>query len=845
MTRVLRHIPVFFSVTIFSLILSATAVHAQSTKVKGRVVDAATGEGIPFAGIYFKNSTVGVTADLDGYFALETRIDTLTRLSASILGYEEQVKTISPRSFNDVRFRLTQSVNELNASVVKPDDRYVRSILRKVNDAKEKNDPERRPQYDCDIYSKNELDLVNPDNTIVKGLLPDDFMFVYDYIDTSIISGQPYLPVMIAEATSRFYHSGNPSRKKEVIKASRISGIDEQRTMAQFTGSMYIKPNFYSNFINIFEVEIPSPLSSSGNTYYNYYLVDSLDIAGRKTYKIRFHPSKWVSSPTFDGEMSIDATDFALKDIHARLKKGGNVNWVKDLAIDVVNQHIPDEGWFYGQEKICIDFSVVLRDSTRMISFLASRQIDYSDPSFKVNDLVDLLDGKAPVLMKRDVLNNDEAYWKEVRPYPLTEKEQGIYNMVDSIKQVPLYKSVEKLANMLATGFYEFKYLGIGPYSSIYSFNALEDQRVQFGLKTTKEFSRTFRVMGYMAYGFGDRRLKGGGVFEFMFNNQPTRKVSISYKHDVVRLGAGSFGFGNGDLMSSVLAMKDGQKLSMINDYSISYDHEWTQDVNMTFAIESRRIFSNEYVPMIRTDGSWYNSVGYNQAHFKIRLSKDQIVTRGVFEKQYFYTAYPVVVFDVAASMKGIGKNEYTFFRPKVSIDFTWLVPPFGASEINLRAGTIVGTVPYPMLEIHEGNGTYALHTQRFACMNYYEFASDSWATLFWEHNFKGFFLGKIPLVRNMNLREIAVLRAAYGTVRKENNGNPGDPDFGSGMLFPAGMKTLETPYVEMGFGISNIFRMVRVDFIWRLTHRNDVMYGLPVPHDNRFVVNIGFDLKL
>lgn len=59
MTTSLRHILRTLSVTIILTILSVSLASAQATKVKGRVVDASTGEGIPFAGIYFLNSTVG------------------------------------------------------------------------------------------------------------------------------------------------------------------------------------------------------------------------------------------------------------------------------------------------------------------------------------------------------------------------------------------------------------------------------------------------------------------------------------------------------------------------------------------------------------------------------------------------------------------------------------------------------------------------------------------------------------------------------------------------------------------------------------------------------------------
>ena len=736
-------------------------------------------------------------------------------------------------------------IGELDPALVKADGRYVKDLLARIKEAKARNNPELRPQYDCEIYSRSEFDLVNPHNPLIEKLLPKSFRFVYEYVDTSRSSGEQFLPVMLSESKSHFFHSRNPELKKEVIESSRISGISEEKTVAQFTGGLYIKANFYENYLNIFQVEIPSPLADNASVFYDYYLVDSLAVDGRKSYLISYFPSKWVSSPTFEGSMMIDAQDLAIKSITARLSRGSGVNWVNELVIDVENQLLPDSTWFYKQDNTYIDLAIALAGPSTVFSFLARRQIDYSNPSFSQNQMLTLLDPKAPVLMPSDVIKNDDEYWASVRPYPLNEREQGIYNMVDSLQNVSLYKGAERLGEMFANGFYNFKYVGFGPYDSMYSFNDLEGSRLQMGFKTTKDLSRRFRLMGYAAYGLGDEVWKGGFSSEVMFGNMPMRKLVLTYKHDLLPLGAGAFGFGNGNVVTSLLTKKGGRKMSMIDDISLTYQHEWSQGFNMAMGVERRTIYPSRVVPMLYPDGTPYTSVGYDQALLQLRFSKDEIVTRGVFDKHYVFSDYPVLTINMAASMKGLGRNQYTFFRPEMNLKYTWLMAPAGSSNISLNAGTIVGNVPYPLLKIFEGNETYRVKSRAFSCMDYYEFASDTWATLFWEHDFKGFFLGKIPGIKKLKLREIVLLRAAYGTLRDENNGIEGDPNFGAEMIFPAGMKALDKPYVEAGVGLSNIFKILRVDAVWRLTHRNDVVEGSPLPHPNRFVINVGFDFKL
>lgn len=846
MTIILRIAKLAFAFLVSLLIfITAQPLSAQSTKVKGRVTDSDSGEGIPFANVFFKGTTIGVTTDLDGFYTMETRDHSVTILSAVILGYESKDVTINNGNFNEVNFKLKSQTEALNAAVVKPDDHYVRWILRQIQNNEYRNNPEERNRYECDTYSKMELDLTNADEQIRNKLLRRNFGFVFDYMDTSVISGQPYLPVMISETASRFYHRNNPILKREVIKASQVSGINDESIVAQFTGNMHVKTNFYDNFISIFSVHLPSPLSHTGTVYYNYYLVDSLKIGGRKTYKIRFHPQKDVSSPTFDGEMTIDAKDFALREMHARLKKGTNVNWVRDFVVDVTHQILPDSTWFYKQDKLYVDFSLAMSDSSKMVSFLGNRQIDYSNPAFDKDFPERVVKADSDVILDNDVIakNSSEDYWQAVRPDPLSVKEQNIYVMVDSIKNVPLYNNIYTVINTIINGYYNTKYVGFGPYFRVYSFNGREGARFQFGARTTADFSKKIRLTGFTAIGTRDKEMKGGGSVEFMFNNVRTRKLTISGKHDFVQLGKGEGAFTESNILSSVLS-KGGAKRSMANEFTISYEHEWYQGFENTISLETRTIFSNEQVTMFKPNSLSQKSVSFNQIHYKARFSWQEVVARGTFEKSHFATDYPIVTVNLFGALKGITHNDYGYFRSEVSAQYRLQIPPLGVSEFRLTSGKIFGVVPYPLLKLHEGNDTYYFDNTSFACMDYYEFASDTWVTLFWEHNFRGFFLGKIPLLKKLKWRESVEMRAAYGTLTNKNNGILGSRYAANApMLFPEGMQNLNKPYVELGAGISNIFKIIRVDAFWRLTHRYHEINGLKAEVDHPFTINVGLVL--
>lgn len=821
---------------IFLWLLLSFAVAAQSTRVRGKITDAKTGEVLPLVNVVFKGTTIGVTSDFDGMYTIETR-DPVSELQVSFVGYEPQTVRVTPGAYNAFDFRLVPVTFDLDEVKVRPGENPAHAILKKVSEHKKRNDPDELPLYSCSTYTKMELDLTNINPYFKNKKLQKNFGFIFEHMDTSVITGKAFLPVMISEATADYYHRKNPSFSREIVKASRISGIEEDYSLAQFTGHLHGNFNLYDNYIAIFDIKFASPLSEHGLLYYKYFLVDSMQVAGRKTYKIRFHP-KGLSTPVLDGEVNIDSASWALQSAHVKMMKGLNVNWIRHLVIETTHWPVNDSVWFPQQDKLFADFSIVMSDSAKLVSFLGHRQVDYTHVRLNEPIPSEVLKLDNNVVISKDVLKNDEAYWDTVRPYALSVKEKQIYGMVDSVKNVPLYRNIYTVLSTILGGYYNTKYLGIGPYYKLFSFNKLEGCRFQAGLRTTSDFSRKVRLSGYGAYGTKDSHFKGGGGIEYMFNDLPTTKLSAEYKHDVVQLGAGVNAFTEGNILSSIFSRGNNDRLSLVNQGDLSLEHEWRQGVSNTVAAQVRNIFSSPYVPFIRPDRTEMGSIQSLAFRLRTRFSWDEIVVRQTFDKFSLGSDYPIVAVDLSAGLKGVFKNDYEYYRAEASVLYNVGIPPVGTSQFALSGGKIFGKVPYPLLKLHEGNATYFYDPYAFSCMNYYEFASDLWVSLMYEHHFKGFFLGKIPLMKRLKWREVFIFKALIGTLEKRNNGSLADTE--AVLLFPAGMSSVSKPYFEAGLGVENIFRVLRVDAIWRLSHRHSV----PGQNVQNFAVNFSVNLN-
>ena len=816
-------------VTLLLAFLLPAMLYAQASKVRGRVVDAQSGEAIPYASVFFEGTSIGVSTDEEGRYYIETHDAAAVMLTAQILGYKPAATRIAPGVFSEINFALEPDVDMLSAARIKPDDRWIRYILRQIDEHRVLHDPDLGDPWSVRVYSKVELDATHAEWLASRSVLRDLLGDVLQYRDTSAVTGESYIPMLISETFSQKYHSVEPPLDREVILANRISGLDPDNFMRQYAGSYLLSTNFYKSTITLFNLDVPSPAAAYGHAFYNYYLVDSLLMDGRKSYCLRFHPKRGVTSPTFDGEFYIDAEDFGIRSAHVALSKGSNVNWIRHINIDTENR-LTDEGrWFPREEKLFIDFSIAVRDSSKILSFLGNRELHYGEPDRRVMP-PEAMESTDAVVMS-NVAELDDEVWEASRPVPLSPREQGIYDMVEAVKQKPAFKGWYLLGRSLVVGYVEGEdtKVAFGPLSQTVKYNATEGWHVGVGFRTTKFFHPALRLKADAGYGFRDHLVKGGGSLEYVFRRDITRKLTVSGSYGYQQLGLGSSGLTQPSLVNSFFAYRGGDKQTLMRVLSLDYEHEFSQVFSGFIGIDSKRLYGNLMVPLLGRDGASVPSVSLNQLRLSGRFAWQERIDRGHFTKAHLFTRYPVVGFSLAGGLKGITSDDFSFFRGEFSFD--WRIPAgaFGFGTVHLDAGAILGEVPYPFLKLHEGNPTFFLDKTAFTCMDFYEFASDRWVSTLYEHNLNGLILGRIPIVKLLDLREIVTVKAAVGTLSDVNR---------NGHILPIeGLSTLEIPYVEAGVGLSNILRVLRVDATWRLTHR------LEDPRRN-FRLTVGFDVQ-
>ena len=157
-------------------------------------------------------------------------------------------------------------------------------------------------------------------------------------------------------------------------------------------------------------------------------------------------------------------------------------------------------------------------------------------------------------------------------------------------------------------------------------------------------------------------------------------------------------------------------------------------------------------------------------------------------------------------------------------------VPPFGSFEYNFIAGKTFGTLHLILFfEIAPGNELSYYNKHTFSLMNRYEYIHDKFVALSFEHNIGN---GIFRLIPQLKFRQFYTIKALWGGLSDANK----TLNFLPGYDF----KSLDgKTYLEIGTGIDNIFKIIRLDFIWRL-----LPTPLPKEANKRFGVFGSFRLS-
>lgn len=838
-------------ILLFLLVFAASQSFAQ---LKGVITDSITHEPLMYISVYYEGKGVGGVSNANGEYQIETRKN-WNEVTFSSIGYRTKVIKLTPgQKVLDVQ--MVPDDVMLSEVVVKPKkEKYSKKnnpavdFMRKVIEHKKAQKLEVNDYYQYDQYEKMKMSLndITPEK-LEKGIYKK-YSFLKDQIEVSETTNSLILPISIQETSSQTVFRKSPESKKTIIKGMNSNGINEFFSTGDMLGTVlqdvFTNVNIYDDDIRLLQRRFTSPIAKEGLNFYKYYLMDTLTVERDTCVHLTFVPQN-SQDFGFTGHLYVlkDST-YAVKKCVMNLPKKTGVNFVNQLDIVQQYEQLPNGNWVLMDDDMLVDLSLV----KSMGGLQVQRTTKYSNYKF---DPIEqrLFRLKGSVIKEADMLSKSDEYWAEVRQVPLTKTESSMDVFMNRIEQIPGFKYIIFGAKALIENFVETtgpkkpSKVDIGPINTMISNNYVDGLRLRLSAMTTANLNPHWFLSGYGAYGFKDHRWKYSGTLTYSFNKRdyvvwefPKHFISATYSYDVMS-PMDKFLFTDKDNVFVSFKTTTVDQMSYMRDVAINYELETPTGFGVKSILRHRndeptgnlKYWANnssaDKMPL--PNEKPIHDITTAEASVTLRYAPGEAFVNSKQRRIPVSLDAPIFTLTHTAGFKGVLGGEYNFNRTEASIwKRVWLPSSWGKVDISLKGGAEWNTVPFPLLILPEANLSYITQRETFCLINNMEFLNDRFASLSLSYDMNGKLFNRIPLLKKLKWREMIRFRTLWGTLTDKNNPfKSNNPDL---FLFPMrdGQYTSHVmdpkiPYMEASIGVYNIFKLLHVEYVHRLTYRDN-----------------------
>ena len=828
---------------ILAIILSfgymAVAQAPSSIVIRGEVTDSATHAPVPNVSVYFKGAG-GVLTDSVGHFALiaAPRFITDQHLQFSYVGYKNaSVKVDIGLSSQTVNIALLPGGSSLqDVEVGNTKKRYRNKdnpaveLIRQVVAHRDENRMSSYNYAQYGEYEKMVMSLSNFSDKIKDSKFFQKYKFLLENVDTSTFPGKSLVPIYLDETSSQVYYRKNPSGTKKIITGRNSVDFGEfidTRGITDWLKALYADIDIYDNNITLFTNQFLSPIANAAPTFYKFYLGDTVVIDGIKQVQLSFQPRN-PQDMLFRGTLFVTLDGrYAVQRVKMYSPYSINFNFLRSMVIQLDFARQDDGKYLLTKSDLIGDFGIAKKG----MGLFGERVVAYKN--FQINDKIpDAMFKGSAVVVQDSAASQSAGFWAQNRFDTLSNAEANTYKNIDSLQRMKSFRNMMDWLTFILAGYKQAGPAEIGPANAFYSFNPVEGFRLRAGGRTTPKLSKRYYFEGYGAYGFKDKRWKYFGSATYSLNDKsiyqfPQNYVRASYQKETAIPGQ-NLQFVQED--NFLLSFKRGNNDKWLynNNFKLDYVKEFQShfswDLNYTYwkQIPAGTLsFNYGNQPALPLNRQYVTT---SQVSLTLRYAPHEVFYQGKIYRVPLENKYPVFQLRYTQGFKGFLGGQYDFKNLEANIFKRVYLSQFGYADMTLDGGYIFGKVPYPLLALPHANQTYGYQLQSYNLMNFMEFTNDHYVSLMGDYYLNGFLFNKIPLLKKLKLREVVEGKVLWGGLRNENNPamNPNQ------MLFPTtnGLQSTfamnRVPYVEGGFGIMNIFKIVRIDYIHRFTYLNN-----------------------
>lgn len=860
-----------------TLLICTLPVSVSAQTITGIVTDAQTGDTLAFPSASYHGHQVAVSGNGSGRFSIVKHVGWV--LTISSVGYKSQSIVVQESTPDIMNVRLKSDAKQLAEVVIKQKrGKYSRKnnpaveLMRRVIAAKKRTDLDNHDFYQYNKYQKLTL--------AFNGIAPQDLdsgliskhKWMTSQIELCPYNNKLILPVSVDETVTRHLYRKNPRSKKDIITGQNTTGINQLIQTGDILNTMmkdvFTDVDIYDDQIRLLQYPFTSPIGKDAIGFYRYYIEDTVYVDQDRCYHLQFLPNNQQDFG-FSGELYILAdSTLHVKQCNLRLPKKSDVNFVENLQVKQTYTRLPSGEWVLTVDDMIVELSVA-KFLQKLIVIRTTRLNDYAFDVLPHK----LFKGKARERYEADAMMRDEAFWDRYRTVELTKSESSMNEFVHRIEQLKGFKYIIFGAKALIENFVETgspkhpSKVDIGPINTIITRNFIDGFRTRVSAQTTANLNPHWFLSGYYAHGWGSRKDYYKAELTYSFNKKeylprefPKRTLTFTSTYDITS-PSDKFVHTDKDNVFTALKWAKVDKMMFYNRQQLAFEREeeWGFKTMLSLKTEANEAAGTLFFQPLKNPDPRLSDLISNLSDLeagrllhngKIRTTELKLKFEISPGRTYINTKQRRIpinldapVFSISHTMgfKGLLGGEYDYNVTELGVYKRFWLNSWGKVDTRIKAGAQWNKVPFPLLIMPAANLSYIVNEESFGLINNMEFLNDRYASMEMEWDLNGKLFNRIPLLKKLKWRELLGVRCLWGHLTDKNNPtlaqNASD---GVLMQFPDGCNVMDPhrPYVELVAGIHNIFKILHVEYVRRMTYNN-----LPTAHKHgvRLMMSVTF----
>ena len=858
-------------------------------QLSGTITDSETGEAVPYASVIYKGHQVAVASDLNGRYTIARHPG--WTLTFSAVGYQTRTVAVTA-DMTRLDIQLKDDTKSLREVTVKSKrNRYSRKnnpaveLMRKVIAAKKLTDLSQRDYYQYNKYQK--LTLAANEVTLDKlqGPKAKKRQWLIDQIETCPWNNKLILPISVDETVTQHVYRKKPHDEKTIIKGQNSTGIGDLiqtgDILNTFMKEIFTDVNIYDDQIRLLQYPFTSPIGKDAIAFYRFYIEDTVYVDRDKCFHLNFLPNNQQDFG-FRGDIYILAdSSYQVKRCELTIPKKSDVNFVENMKIIQEFTQLPDGTWTLSVDDMFTEL-VVANFLQKFAIIRNTRLTDYAFDPLPPQ----LFKGKKKEVRDVNAMMRGDDFWNEYRQVELTKSESSMDQFIHGIENIKGFKYIIWVAKAFIENFVETSLdkdhpskVDIGPVNTMLTRNFVDGIRTRISAQTTANLDSNLFLAGYVARGWESKKNYYSGTVTWSFNKKdylprefPKRTLSFTSTYDIMS-PSDKFMHTDKDNVFTAFKWAKVDKMMFYNRQTLAFEREEDWGFRTTLQLKREE---NEgagqlfFVPMNRPSplplpkgrgdntsgadvgvlsnsssplqgGAGGGSFRTTELRAELRFAPGETFINTKQRRLPVNLDAPVFTVSHTAGFKNVLGGDYNYNFTEATFYKRFWLKSWGKIDCYVKGGYQWDKVPFPLLIMPETNLSYIMQDYTFTLINNMEFLNDRYASamLLWDMNGKLF--NRLPLIRKLKWREWFTVKCLWGGLSDKNNAtlaqNAGDPLL---MYFPEGSYVMDShrPYWEVSAGIHNIFKIVHVEYVRRLSY-ND----LPTAHKwgVRFMIRMTF----